>query len=297
MKPPARVVLVILLMWAAGLAALQAAGPQEQGPPPQLGDPPLKPPAPAGALTRAEADLAQVDAQADAGTFTVYPANREASRAFYLAYYQNASAPSPGWTGNRASCNAGTTAQAFRDAVLLRINYFRAMAGVPDRVSFSTTYNSKSQLAALMMSVNGQLSHSPPSSWTCYTADGATAAGSSNLTLGTYGWSAINGYMKDPGSNNAAAGHRRWILYPQTQNMGTGDIPPDGGYASNALWVFDSHMWEARPPVRDSFVAWPPPGYVPYQVVYPRWSFSYPSADFSQTSVTMMRAAERAGRA
>ncbi|HEX7486280.1 MAG TPA: IPT/TIG domain-containing protein, partial [Vicinamibacterales bacterium] len=48
-----------------------------------------------------------------------------------------------------------------------------------------------------------------------------------------------------------------------------------------------SHMWEPRPTTREEFVAWPPPGYVPYQVVFPRWSFSYPSADFFLASVTM----------
>ena len=42
-----------------------------------------------------------------------------------------------------------------------------------------------------------------------------------------------------------------------------------------------------RPPTREEFVAWPPPGYVPYQVVYPRWSFSYAGANFSSATVTM----------
>ena len=38
------------------------------------------------------------------------------------------------------------------------------------------------------------------------------------------------------------------ILYPQTQFMGTGDIPSRDGYpASNALWVFDNNMWQPRP--------------------------------------------------
>jgi hypothetical protein len=36
-------------------------------------------------------------------------------------------------------------------------------------------------------------------------------------------------------------------------------------------------------------VAWPPPGYVPYPVVYPRWSFSYPKADFGSASVSMSK--------
>ena len=34
-------------------------------------------------------------------------------------------------------------------------------------------------------------------------------------------------------------------------------------------------------------MAWPPPGYVPYQVVFSLWSFSYPNADFTAATVTM----------
>ena len=138
-----------------------------------------------------------------------------------------------------------------------------------------------------MMSANNQLSHSPSPTWQCYTPEGAAAAGKSDLFLGVYGWDAISGYVRDPGDFNGAVGHRRWILYPQTQTMGTGDLPPTGGSSSNALWVIDGHVWDPRPATRDMFVAWPPPGYVPYQVVFPRWSFSYPNADFSQASVTM----------
>jgi hypothetical protein len=240
-----------------------------------------------GLEIREPAATAWPASQHDGGAFVVDPAIREDSRAFFITYYQNAAAPAIGWTGNRASCNAGTTSAAFKAAVLLRINYFRAMAGVPAQIMLSDTYNAKAQQAALMMSVNNQLSHDPPATWTCYTAEGAEAAGKSDLFLGVYGWDAITGFIRDPGDNNAPVGHRRWILYPQTQTMGTGDIPPDGGRSANALWVFDGRYGTARPTVRDTFVAWPPPGYVPHQVVFPRWSFSHPSADFTQSWVAM----------
>jgi hypothetical protein len=162
------------------------------------------------------------------------------------------------------------------------------MAGVPAKVTLLDEYNRKAQQAALMMSRNNALSHDPPTSWACYTAEGDEAAGKSNLALGGYGLEALRMYMQDFGSGNAAVGHRRWILYPQTQNMGTGDIPSSGGYwAANALWVFDSHLWEPRPATREAFVAWPPPGYVPYTIVYPRWSFSYAGADFDSATVSM----------
>jgi hypothetical protein len=118
----------------------------------------------------------------------------------------------------------------------------------------------------------------------CYSGDGDQAAGSSDLFLGVMGWDAVSGYVLEGG----VVGHRRWILYPQTQEMGTGDIPHTQNYpAANALWVFDDNMWGPRPITRHEFVAWPPPGYVPYQVINNHWSFSYPQADFSSASVTI----------
>lgn len=212
--------------------------------------------------------------------------DRQAARDFYLSQYLSSDNIPANWTGNHSTCTAGTTSPGFRTAILNRINYFRAMAGVPNIRSFSDTYNLKAQAAALMMSVNRQLSHSPPPTWACYTAEGAQGAGSSDLYLGVYGPAAISGYIMDPGSGNYAVGHRRWILFPPTQQMGTGDIPPSSGYPpSNALWVFD--IFSPRPPTREPYVAWPPPGYVPYQVVFGRWSFSYPNADFMAAMVTM----------
>ncbi len=214
--------------------------------------------------------------------------NRQISLEYYMQVYRASGSGNSEWTGNHSSCDAGETAQAFRDAVELRINYFRAMAGVPASVELSDVFNSKAQEAALMMSVNGRLSHSPTEDWRCYTPEGDEAAGNSDLFLGVYGSNAITGYIHDWGGNNYPVGHRRWILYPQTKSMGTGDIPPTDNYSSaNALWVFDDNMWTPRPRTRDTFVAWPPPGYVPYQLIYPRWSFSYDDADFSTTTVVM----------
>ncbi len=216
------------------------------------------------------------------------PGDRQTSLDYFNQVYRASEGIPIDWTGSHANCDPGDTSPDFREAVQLRINYFRAMAGVPGTIQLSDEYNRKAQQAALMMSVNGQLSHNPPPSWLCYTAEGAEAAGSSNLFLGVNGPTAITGYMEDPGSANYFVGHRRWILYPQTLQMGTGDIPNTGGYwASNALWVFDNNMWNPRPQTREEYVAWPPPGYIPYQVVFQRWSFAYAAADFSQASVTM----------
>lgn len=219
---------------------------------------------------------------------TVNPQKREESRQFFQTNYVSVDPAAHHWNGDQETCNAGTTTPEFRDAIALRINYYRAMAGLPADVSFNDEYTAKAQQAALMMSANDTLSHAPSADWVCYSEAGATAASSSNLYLGVFGPAAIDGYIEDPGNGNNVVGHRRWILYPQTQFMGVGDIPTTPDYrAANALWVFDDNLWGPRPATREAFVAWPPPGYVPYQVIYPRWSFAYPNADFSSTTVTM----------
>ena len=252
----------------------------------ELGTPPVFTPSQSVAVTPGWERAMELARLPGSGPLTVNPQDRAASRAFFTAYYLAPDA-AINWTGDRSTCIAGDTDLSFRDAVLLRLNYYRAMAGVPATVTFSDTYNAMDQQAALMMSANGQLSHSPPTDWTCYSPDGAQAASQSNLALGYFGRNAIDGYMKDPGSGNGFVGHRRWILYPQSQIMGTGDIPPPG-WVANALWVIDyAHYSDPRPPTREEFVAWPPPGYVPYQVVFPRWSFAYAGADFSSATVTM----------
>jgi len=216
--------------------------------------------------------------------------NRDESLTFYQENYILSGLPAINWSGSHESCDPGTTNPDFQGAVLRRINYFRGMAGVPDGIVFSEESNLKAQAAALLMSVNEALDHDPPETWTCYSALADEGAGSSNLYLGINGWEAITGYMQDAGTFNDAVGHRRWILYPQTQVMGSGDIPAtDDYFASNALVVFDEYLSAPRPDTRDSFVAWPPPGYIPYPVVFTRWSFSYPDADFSQASVSMYR--------
>ncbi len=76
--------------------------------------------------------------------------------------------------------------------------------------------------------------------------------------------------------------------------MAAGDVPRQGNYNSaNATWVFDANLANPRPPTRTPYVSWPPAGYVPHQIVYPRWSFGlsndYSSvvADFSAATVTM----------
>ena len=202
----------------------------------------------------------------------------------YREMYLPSNNTNVGWDGKHDPCNPGGTSQAFRNSVLVRVNYFRKMAGIPVLEGMRANLNIQEQEAALMMSRNKSLSHTPPSTWACSTSGGQEAAGKSNLALGANGPAAIDLYMNDYGLSSL--GHRRWLLYPQTRWAATGDIPAADGYpATNAFRIYDDNLWGARPQTRDPFVAWPPATYVPYQVVYPYWSFAYPGADFSRATV------------
>jgi hypothetical protein len=231
------------------------------------------------------------EVQAAGSGVSVDISNRQAVVDFYYSEYVNAPKPASNWSGNVSQCNAGTTSNAYKQAVLRRINFYRAMSGVPTDTVINTIISAKAQQAALIMSAAGSLSHEPDSTWPCYSTDGDEAAGSSNLMLGASGWEAVDVYMSDPGPNNGPVGHRRWILYPQSRKFGTGDIvDPQSSSSTNALWVVDRDTYsDPRPATRENFVAWPPPGYVPYDLVFARWSFSYSDANFANASITLKR--------
>jgi hypothetical protein len=202
----------------------------------------------------------------------------------FYNYYVTSEGYGHGWSGSVPGCVAGDVNAGYHAATLQRINYFRAMAGLPGDVVLDAVKNAKCQEAALMMSANGDLSHSPPPDWTCYTADGAEAAGRSNLAAGySSGWNAIDAYMAD--RNQPEVGHRRWLLYPRLASSGLG-ATFGGSWNGYAMWVIGD--WGNRPALPE-WVAWPPQGFVPYQVVHELWSFTLSGADFTNASVTVRR--------
>jgi hypothetical protein len=277
--------------------AQQGATRAAQQPGHQLDQPLTNADAQRAAPTSADRPGSQQKRSALSGTgagLSIDTSDREAVRVFFNRVYVQPDVPM-GWTGNYQTGDAGTVSAAFQAATIRRLNWYRAMAGLPADVTLSAESSAKDQQAALIMSANGQLSHTPPADWKFYTQIGAEAAGKSNLALGGNGPAAIDQYIADFGDNNFPVGHRRWIFYPQTRMFGSGDVPPmdlGGGtkvYGANALWVFDGNYSAPRPHVRDDFVAWPARGFMPYSVVVARWSFSYPNADFSNAQVAVTR--------
>jgi hypothetical protein len=193
------------------------------------------------------------------------------------------------WSGNYAGGASGTVSGDWLEATRVRVNFYRAIGGLADNVVFDNGLNLKCQDSALMMSANNALSHFPPESWQWWTQDGYDAANNGNIAIGSVGTDAIDGYMADTGGNNASVGHRKWILFPQTTVMGSGDVPGDQAQflnSANTLWVIQQPIGP-RPTPRDDFIAWPPPGHVPAPLVWSRWSLHYPDANFTGASVTM----------
>ena len=223
------------------------------------------------------------------GGFNVNTDSREQTREFFNAIYPSSQGVPMNSTAVTASCMPGTNAAAFQNATLRRINWLRAMGGVPAAITFDAGESTQDQAGALIMSANNTLAHNGiPPSWSCFTIAGTNAAAHSNLALGSDGPDAATGYIWDFGANNTEVGHRRWILYPQTQAMAAGDVPAESPYlAANATWVFDANLFGSRPATAKPYVAWPPEGFVPYSLAFPQWSFALSNADFSAATVSM----------
>jgi len=181
------------------------------------------------------------------------------------------------WTGNTSSCVAGDIAKAARASTLTLVNLYRYLAGLPS-VADDSTLDAESQACALMMDANG-LSHDPPTSWKCYSAAGALAAGRSDLAS-TNAIQAMSLYMADFG-NATTIGHRRWILSNSLGPIGIGSTN-----RASCLWVVGGSGRSPR-----AWTAWPPPGDVPFEAMYgldsTGWTVQSDSIDLSGAKVTI----------
>src|SRR5688572_20562711 len=79
--------------------------------------------------------------------FVVDTQDRAEVRTFFNAVYFSGTGVRSEWNGNVTNCEAGATRQDFQKAVLTRINFFRAMAGVPADITFDPVYSAKAQQA------------------------------------------------------------------------------------------------------------------------------------------------------
>jgi hypothetical protein len=187
------------------------------------------------------------------------------------------------WSGSVASCDPGDISADGRANALRVLNLYRWMVGLPAVVT-DPNRDAMAQACALIMHANGSLSHDPPMGWTCWSANGDTAAGSSNISTGP-GVMSVDLYMVDPG-NPTTLGHRRWILSNSTGPVGLGST---SGYS--CMWVLGGAGGG-----NNAWTAWPPPGPFPFEAVSPLgfssldqtgWSLQSDGIDLSGAQVAI----------
>jgi hypothetical protein len=179
-----------------------------------------------------------------------------------------------GWTEGPTTCDPGTLSDAAIEDTVRRVNMYRWLAGL-DPVTDDPAQHAGDQECAVMMDREGRLSHDPPESWSCYTAAGAAAAGSSNLALGSRSSpAAIDLYMGDRGVTSL--GHRRWIVAPRLGKIGIGFAG-----RGQCLGVFDGTGSSDRP-----WTAYPNQGPAPIATAQHSWSF-HMNAGLRDATVTV----------
>ena len=230
------------------------------------------------------------------------------SRNDVLSFYQNVYLASENyataiaWTGNVGTCNEGTLPAAYTTLMQRRINYFRALAGVPATItmndtstvvttgdiysaSASTTKAIAAQKGALILSRNNTLTHEPSTGLPCFTNTGGNGCYFGNIAIGVYGPPAMDAYMRED-EYNQEVGHRRWILYDSATSFATGDIPRSDSYpAANTLYVRQRPNELAT--VSPTFIAWPPSGFCPWKHATEYFSLSYPAGDFTNATISV----------
>jgi hypothetical protein len=202
---------------------------------------------------------------------------------FYKSAYL-ASNDSGEWVPGVEQCDPGRNPAQYYKATALRINYFRAMAGVLADVEDRQIYNHLGQQAAVIVRANDEADHFPSPFAVCYSEDGAIGAAYSNLSPARRGPKSVESQMHDWGDINFDVGHRRKLLRPETKYMGFGSTDRSSAFFSGGL----RFRWLEEPQLTPTM--WPPGGFVPYQFGYLpdyRWSIFYPGASFSSATVSM----------
>lgn len=185
---------------------------------------------------------------------------------------------------NGTDCDPGTLKQGAISDTLARLNMFRWLSGLGP----ATTEDGLNQTAQLCANLEswwdfsaGGSPHNPPSTAKCYTAQGASGAGMSNIAWGNGPADSIDQFFKDDG-NQATMGHRRWLVNPPLGPVGVGYWEGGGQFGSaECLMVFGISGGGPTP----EWVSVPNEGFVPLEVATWTWTFHAPGADGAQISM------------
>lgn len=151
---------------------------------------------------------------------------------------------------------AGKLEQDTLEDGLDSVNFCRYLAGLPYDVELEESYNVLAQNASLVIYINQALTHTPTKPAVMSDEVFALAkqgSGDSNIGKGYLNIQAsvVEGYMFDTDESNISKlGHRRWILNPDMQKTGLGNV-----YDCTAMYVKDKTR---KDKFTGDYIAWPP---------------------------------------
>ena len=204
----------------------------------------------------------------------------------YKKLYLTSQIDSIVWKGNIKKCDCGTIDNSIYTKAENRINFFREVNGL-NKVKINTKFNTDAQCAALLIKANNLLTHNPAKNLKCYSPSAYSGCSKSCLGFTDFKYYSatafITGFVTDYGDENYAVGHRKWILYSRLREFGYGATNN-----TEALFVVDGIAKDSVAP--SEFIAYPWNGYVPVNLIFPKWSFSIPDSktvDYSNATITM----------
>jgi uncharacterized protein YkwD len=123
-------------------------------------------------------------------------------------------------------CSPGSVTENEKKKVMARLNYIRSLHNLPP-VVYEYGDDVLTAECSLIIAANQQLSHTPPSSWECYSNDAYEGCNKSNIFIrwGTGSSSfesegVVDAFMTDEGV--PSLGHRRWFIDPWLKHISFG---------------------------------------------------------------------------
>lgn len=210
----------------------------------------------------------------------------------YVNLYKYSETSEIPWNGDVNTCACGHLSEDILTAAEIRVNFFR-LTNRLNTVHINPAFNAEAQQAALLSKANNELNHYPTSSMKCYSQAAYNGCNKSCLSFSDFTnfpeTSFITGFIQDYGESNYEVGHRRWILYTKLQEIGYGATDE-----TEALLTTDGTTYDAVE--APEFIAYPWSGYVPVELIFPKWSFTIPEdheVNFDQVKVSMKDASGR----
>ncbi|MDA3843253.1 MAG: T9SS type A sorting domain-containing protein [Candidatus Kapabacteria bacterium] len=181
------------------------------------------------------------------------------------------------------NCKPGELKDSEKMKILAEINMIRDLHGLP-HVEYNYAYDNEAAQIALICAANGDLTHTPDNSWSCYSPEGKAGGLTTNLYLASYqgsslppSESSVVSWMHD--DPHQTLGHRRWIINPFVKYMSFGRVdgkPKDGGAwnVSAMSWHYVNSTDANISDFDKDFDAYPYGNYPPY-LVKKDWLLSF----------------------